>query len=224
MKKRGSHVLSKKTGRMRKAGAPNARRSGRPVRCFEPKVERWFAIVETEFPSSRSSIVPMLLSAQAALDYLPRDAMQAIARHLVVPTALVEGVASFYSQFRFTKPGRHRVTVCTGTACYVRGGGKLMDELQKDLKIAPGETTADGAVSLETVSCLSACALAPIVILDDEVLRKQTSASMKTVIQDISADSSKDGSSGPSKGKSARRSKGKSRGARSSRAARETRK
>ena len=211
MKKRGSHLPSKKTGRTSKAGAPNARRSGRALRRFEPKVERWFANAGAEFPSSRSSIVPMLLSAQAALSYVPRDAMHAIARHLVVPTALVEGVASFYTQFRFTKPGRHRVTVCTGTACYVRGGGKLMDELQADLKIAPGETTVDGAVSLETVSCLSACALAPVVILDDEVLRKQTSASMKTVIQDISSSPS---SSGPSKGKSSRRSKGGSRGAR----------
>ena len=139
-------------------------------------------------------MIPMLQAAQAALGYLPRDAMQAIARHLVVPPSLVEGVASFYAQFRFNKPGRHRVTVCTGTACYVRGSGKLMDDLQADLKIGSGETTADGAVSLESVSCFGACALAPVVVLDDKVLRQQTSALMKKVIQDIS--------SGPSKGRS----------------------
>jgi NADH-quinone oxidoreductase subunit E len=208
MKKLGSHVSSKKAGRMRKADAPNARGSGGPGGRLDPEVERWFATAGAAFPSSRSSIIPMLQAAQAALGYLPRDAMQAIARHLVVPPALVEGVASFYAQFRFNKPGRHRVTVCSGTACYVRGSGKLLDDIQADLKIESGETTADGAVSLESVSCFGACALAPVVVLDDKVLRQQTSESMKKVIQDIS--------SGPSNGKS--------RDVRSSPAARQARK
>jgi NADH-quinone oxidoreductase subunit E len=174
---------------MRNAGAPNTRGSGAPL---DPEVERWFAAARADFPSSRSSVIPMLQAAQAALGYLPRDAMQAIARHLVVAPALVEGVASFYAQFRFNKPGRHRVAVCAGTACYVRGGGKLLDDIQADLKIVSGETTADGAVSLEAVSCFGACALAPVVVLDDKVLRQQTSVSMKKVIKEISADPPKD--------------------------------
>jgi NADH-quinone oxidoreductase subunit E len=194
MKKPGNHVPSEKAGRKLKAGASNARGSGGPGGRLDPEVERWFATAGAAFPSSRSSIIPMLQAAQAALGYLPRDAMQAIARHLVVPPALVEGVASFYAQFRFNKPGRHRVTVCTGTACYVRGSGKLLDDIQADLEIASGETTADGAVSLESVSCFGACALAPVVVLDDKVLRQQTSATMKEVIEDIS--------SGPSTGRS----------------------
>ncbi|MDH3230554.1 MAG: NAD(P)H-dependent oxidoreductase subunit E [Alphaproteobacteria bacterium] len=191
MKKTGSHASSAKAGRKRKADAPNARGPGGPGRRLDPEVERWFATAGAAFPSSRSSIIPMLQAAQSVLGYLPRDAMQAIARHLVVPPAVVEGVASFYAQFRFNKPGRHRVTVCTGTACYVRGSGKLMDDIQADLKIVSGETTADGAVSLESVSCFGACALAPVVVLDDKVLRQQTSDSMKQVIQDISTDPSK---------------------------------
>ncbi len=138
----------------------------------------------------------MLQAAQAALGYLPSDAMRAIARHLVVPPSLVEGVASFYAQFRFKKPGLHRVTVCTGTACYVRGSGKLLDDMQADLEIESGETTPDGVVTLESVSCFGACALAPVVVLDDKVLRQQTSESVKKVIRDIS--------SSPSKGRSGR--------------------
>ncbi len=185
MKKPGSHESSKKAGRGRKAGAPHGHRSPRPL---DPDVERWFAAEGSEFPSSRSSIIPMLQSAQAVLGYLPRDAMFAIARHLVVPPAEIEGVASFYAQFRFNKPGRHRVTVCTGTACYVRGSGKLMEDIQTDLGIGSGETTADGAVSLEAVSCFGACALAPVVVLDDKVLRQQTSVTMKKVIKEIYAD------------------------------------
>ncbi|MDH3911349.1 MAG: NAD(P)H-dependent oxidoreductase subunit E [Rhodospirillales bacterium] len=194
MKKPGSRVSSEKAGRKLKADAPKARGWGGPGGRLDPEVERWFATEGAAFPSSRSSIIPMLQAAQVALGYLPLDAMRAIARHLVVPPALVEGVASFYAQFRFNKPGRHRVTVCTGTACYVRGSGKLLDDIQADLKIASGETTADGAVSLESVSCFGACALAPVVVLDDKVLRQQTSVSMKKVIQDIP--------SGPSKGRS----------------------
>ncbi len=208
MKKLGNHVSPGKAKRKPKADAPSARGSRGPRGRFDPEVEQWFATAAAAFPSSRSSINPMLQAAQAALGYLPRDAMRAIARHLVVAPALVEGVASFYAQFRFTKPGRHRVAVCTGTACYVRGSGKLMEDIQKDLKIVSGETTADGAVSLEAVSCFGACALAPVVVLDDKVLRQQTSVSIKTVIQGIS--------SGPAKGRS--------RGVRSSPAARGARK
>ncbi len=182
MKKPESHVSSAKAGRMREADAPSARGSGGPGGRLDAEVERWLATEGAAFPSSRSSIIPMLQAAQAALGYLPPDAMQAIARHLVVAPALVEGVASFYAQFRFKKPGLHRVTVCTGTACYVRGSGKLMDDIEADLDIVSGETTADGVVSLESVSCFGACALAPVVVLDDKVLRQQTSASMKEVI------------------------------------------
>ncbi|MDP7344595.1 MAG: NAD(P)H-dependent oxidoreductase subunit E [Alphaproteobacteria bacterium] len=180
MNRRASQVSSKKAGRKRKPGG--ARRGERRL---DPEVERWFAASGAAFPSTRSSIIPMLQAAQAELGYLPGDAMQAIARHLAVPPALVEGVASFYAQFRFTKPGLHRVTVCTGTACYVRGSGKLIEDMQADLKIESGETTADGFLSLESVSCFGACALAPVVTLDDKVLRQQTSTSMKQIIENI---------------------------------------
>jgi NADH-quinone oxidoreductase subunit E len=187
MKKLAGPDSSGNTGLARKGGSPGSRRpDGTGVR-LDPDVERWFTAAGAAFPASRSSIIPMLQSAQAALGYLPRDAMKAIARHLAAPPALVEGVASFYAQFRFEKPGRHRVTVCSGTACYVRGSGKLMDDLQASLHIVPGGTTADGAVTLESVSCFGACALAPVVVLDDKVLRQQTSASIKKVIEDISA-------------------------------------
>src|SRR6266545_3062904 len=121
MKKPGRPLSSGKNGRMLKPDSPNRRGRGEGRVRISPEVERWFADSGAAFPSSRSSMIPMLQSVQTKLGYLPRDAMQAIARHLVVPAAMVEGVASFYAQFRFEKPGRHRVTVCCGTACYVRG-------------------------------------------------------------------------------------------------------
>lgn len=182
MKKPGRPVSSGKTGRMRKADSPNNRGWGERRGRLTPEVERWFATAKAAFPSLRSSMIPMLQSAQTTLGYLPRDAMQAIARHLVVPAALVEGVASFYAQFRFEKPGRHRVTVCCGTACYVRGSGKLMDDLQANLKIAPGKTTADGEVTLESVACFGACALAPVVVVDGKVNGRVNAASLKMLV------------------------------------------
>jgi NADH-quinone oxidoreductase subunit E len=124
----------------------------------------------------------MLQSAQTALGYLPPDAMQAIARHLRVAPAVVEGVASFYAQFRFEAPGRHRVTVCSGTACYVRGSGKLMENLQAELKVAPGGTSADGAVTLESVSCFGACALAPVAVIDGKVNGRVNANSLRALV------------------------------------------
>ena len=188
----GSHVSSEENGPILKADTSNANSEGEAEGQLDSEVERWFVTVGNTFPPSQLSIIPMLQAAQATLGYLPHEVMQVIARHLVVPPALVEGVASFYAQFRFNKPGRHRITVCTGTACYVRGSGKLIDDIGVNLKIASGETTADGAVSLESVSCFGACALAPVVVLDDKVLRQQTSESMKKVVQEISSDPSED--------------------------------
>jgi len=182
MKKSDKRLSPEKSGRTPKTGAANARGYKKPL---DPEVEQWLTGKGVAFPSSQSSIIPMLQSAQTELGYLPRDAIQAIARHLVVPPAQVEGVASFYSQFRFNKPGLNRVTVCTGTACYVRGSGKLLQDIQTDLKIASGETTPDGVVSLESVSCFGACALAPVVVLNERVMRQQTSASMKTIMEGI---------------------------------------
>jgi NADH-quinone oxidoreductase subunit E len=172
---------------------------------LEPAVAKWYATHSAEFARTRASTIPMLQSAQAALGWLPGGAMAAIARHVGVAPAVVEGVASFYAQFRFNAPGRHRVTVCSGTACYVRGSGKLMEDIQADLKIAPGKTTADGAVSLESVSCFGACALAPVVVLDDKVLRQQTSASIKTAIKDLTRVRAR---SKPASGRSVRASRG----------------
>jgi len=148
----------------------------------DPEVQHWFAGAAALFAPSQSSMIPMLQSAQATLGYLPRDAMRVIARHLSVPPALVEGVASFYAQFRYEAPGRHRVTVCRGTACHVRGSGKLMDEIGASLGVEAGHTTANGEFTLETVACFGACALAPVVVIDGKVSGRVSAASLKVEI------------------------------------------
>ena len=186
-KKVESLVSSPGNGRGARTPRKGRRSSGKPA--LDPAVARWLAEAQTQFPRARSSTVPMLQSAQTALGHLPRDAMQAIARHLRLAPAVVEGVASFYAQFRFDAPGRHRLTICSGTACYVRGSGKLMQELGTDLQIEPGCTTADGEVTLESVSCFGACALAPVVVLDDKVMRQQTTDSVRAALRNLPAES-----------------------------------
>ena len=179
MKKPGDSRSSARAGSKPKAKAPNNGRAGRAGLQLDPAVGRWLAGAGAGFPRSQSSMIPMLQSAQVALGYLPRDAMQAIARHLTVPPAVVEGVASFYAQFRYDAPGRRRITICRGTACHVRGSGKLMDELGASLGVEAGRTTADGEFTIETVACFGACALAPVVVIDGTVNGRVTAASLK---------------------------------------------
>ena len=126
----------------------------------------WRAI-RRDFDGRPSDLVPVLQRTQAAFGYLSPDTIGHIARWLRLSEHEVYGVATFYAQFRFTPPGRHRLRVCLGTACHVKGGVQLVDTLERRLGIGPGQTTADGQFDLERVACLGCCALAPVVTVDD---------------------------------------------------------
>lgn len=121
------------------------------------------------FEGTRSDLVPALQRAQSVLGYLSPDAVRRIARWLKLSENEVFGVATFYAQFRFTPPGRHRLRVCLGTACHVRGGEQMLETLERRLDVSPGETTADGEYGLERVACLGCCALAPVVSVDEAI-------------------------------------------------------
>ena len=118
---------------------------------------------------TRSDLVPALQRTQAAFGYVPPDALRRIARWLKLSESEVFGVATFYAQFRFMPPGRHRLRVCLGTACHVKGGVPLMQTLERRLGVQPGETTEDGEFDLERVACLGCCALAPVFTFDEKV-------------------------------------------------------
>jgi len=122
-----------------------------------------------EADGGRSDLVPLLQLAQEALGYLSSDAVRLIARRLRVSESEVFGVATFYAQFRFTPPGRHRLRVCLGTACHVKGGVQMLETVERRLGAGAGETTPDGEYDVERVACLGCCALAPVVTLDDDV-------------------------------------------------------
>ncbi|MCL2695759.1 MAG: NADH-quinone oxidoreductase subunit NuoE [Clostridiales bacterium] len=117
----------------------------------------------------RGALMPVIQKAQEIYGYLPREVQVLIAREMGVPLTDVYGVATFYAMFSLQKSGKHRVAICMGTACYVRGSQAVLDELIKQLGVQSGETTADGLFTLDATRCLGCCGLAPVIMVDDDV-------------------------------------------------------
>ena len=116
-----------------------------------------------------SNLIPILQAVQEHFSYLSKITMKRIGEYLDLSVNEVYSVATFYTQFKYEKPGQHQITLCSGTACFVKGGNVLLDAAEKHLKIKAGETTKDRMFTLETVSCMGCCALAPAVMIDDEI-------------------------------------------------------
>lgn len=151
----------------------------------EPKDRPAVATILDSHRPIPSEIIPILQAIQAEFGYVPSDAMAEVARFVRVPESVIFGVATFYSQFYLTPQGRHKVRVCQGTACHVRGGKRVMQEVRKLLGIKPGETTPDYEFSLERVACLGSCALAPVMVVDEKVHGSLTAAKVKEKLQRI---------------------------------------
>ncbi|TSA25327.1 MAG: NAD(P)H-dependent oxidoreductase subunit E [Bacteroidetes bacterium] len=138
-------------------------------------MEKRFASFTEEmytYPREEGSLIPLLQKAQSACGYISPAIVETLADYLQLTESEVFGVASFYSQFRFTEPGRHSISVCLGTACHVVGGGTLLETCERDLEVKPGECTSDKRFDLNRVACLGCCALAPVVKIDDDIHSK----------------------------------------------------
>lgn len=120
------------------------------------------------YPGGEADLVMVLQDIQDAYNYLPRPALERVAEKLGVPLARVYAVATFYKVFSLEPRGKHIVKVCAGTACHVRGAQLVSDELERVLGVAPGKTSDDGEYTLEVVNCVGACAMAPVVVVDDK--------------------------------------------------------
>jgi NADH-quinone oxidoreductase subunit E len=134
------------------------------------------------FRGEKSELIPILQRAQQDFGYLSDDAMRHIARFLKVPEGVVYGVATFYAQFKFVPVGRNIIKVCRGTACYVKGSPRIVEEVEKVLGIKDGGTTPDLEYTLETIACFGSCALAPVVVLNDKVYGRMTSDKAKQLL------------------------------------------
>jgi NADH-quinone oxidoreductase subunit E len=115
------------------------------------------------------NLIMILHRVQEEYGYIPREVALQLSRMLDVPLAKIYGVVTFYHFFRLTKPGKHTISVCLGTACYLKGGQDILKELETDLGIKVGGTTEDGVFSLQAVRCIGCCGLAPVITIGDEV-------------------------------------------------------
>ncbi len=139
------------------------------------------SIVES-YGCSRDSLISILQDVQTRYHYLPEDALRQVARMLDLPLIQVYGVATFFKAFSLEPRGKHLVHVCLGTACHVRGANSVLDEVKRRLDVEPGQTTDDMEYTLETVNCLGACALGPIVVVDGEYHGQITPRKVKKVL------------------------------------------
>ena len=128
------------------------------------KISEDLAKIFAKYPSKGSEyLIPLLQDVQGLYGYLSKDNIISIAEYLGISTSKVYGVATFYNQFRLVPLGKHMIRVCRGTACHVKGSSQILDTLQAELNIMPGETTKDKLFTLETVACLGACSIAPVI-------------------------------------------------------------
>jgi len=122
-----------------------------------------------EYGDNRSLLLPILHKIHAKYGYLPKEALQEVSRQLLIPLAEVFGSATFYAQFKLHKPGKFIIQVCMGTACHVRGAPGVLHALETNLGIKVGETTPDGLFTIEVARCFGACALAPVVKVNEDI-------------------------------------------------------
>ncbi|MBP9020973.1 MAG: NAD(P)H-dependent oxidoreductase subunit E [Syntrophobacterales bacterium] len=149
---------------------------------FSPKqVEELEKIIE-KHKGKPGALIPVLEEAQVVLDYLPIPVQKKIAKELNLPLAQVYGVVTFYSFFTMTPRGKHTVRVCLGTACYVRGGKKIVEAIEKEYGVKEGETTSDRRFTFETVRCLGACGLGPVMVVDGNVHGRVKPAKLKEIL------------------------------------------
>jgi NADH-quinone oxidoreductase subunit E len=127
-------------------------------------------------------LIQLLLEMQRELNWIPPEAIIRINKRLKIPVSEIYRVASFYTALSLKPRGRHLVRVCSGTACYVRGGPRVLDSVERTLKIRAGETTPDDKFTLETVNCLGCCALGPVVEIDGQYHGKLSSASVEKLL------------------------------------------
>lgn len=136
-----------------------------------------------KYNRKKEFLICILQDIQAEYGYLPKDALINVSEQLDIPLIQVYGVATFFRAFSLQPRGRHTVHVCLGTACHVRGAERVLDKIKRELKIDAGETTDDMNFTLETVNCLGACALGPIMVVDGKYHGQMTTAKVDTILK-----------------------------------------
>lgn len=149
---------------------------------YEATFEGRLSEILSTYSGNESELIPILQKVQQEFGYVPEFAIKEIAEFLRLPEVTVFGVTTFYAQFKLIPTGRNIVRVCRGTACHVRGGARILREVEKQLGIKPGESTPDLEYSLETVACIGACALAPTMVVNNDTCGQMTTKKVSEIL------------------------------------------
>jgi len=148
--------------------------TGNRVADDNPQAMDLFQAIVREYPRKQESLIPIFQDLQGAFGYLSSEVLASMADYLHLPMSTVYGVATFYTQLHLERSGRHKITICEGTACHVRGATEIIRAVTAMLGIGPGDTTDDFEFSVESVACFGSCALAPVMVVNDKVYGNMT--------------------------------------------------
>ena len=153
--------------------------------CCTEKVIDFVKNLEKVYKQEKDNLISMLEEIQEKYGYIPKEAQIELSEYLGIPMAEIYGVITFYSRFTLEPKGKHTISVCFGTACFVKGSKKIMDRLTERLKIEPGKTTDDGLFSIDETRCVGACGLAPVFTVNGEVYGKATVQKLDQVLDEL---------------------------------------
>jgi NADH:ubiquinone oxidoreductase subunit E len=139
--------------------------------------------IVSKFPEAKGNLIAILHEIQNEFRYLPEEELRYLSKEIDVPMTQIYSIANFYNRFSLTPKGENEICVCLGTACHVKGGKQILDEVKHKLRINEGETTEDMKFSLEVVRCLGACSLAPCVLVNEETHRQVTPDQVTEIIE-----------------------------------------
>lgn len=153
--------------------------------CIENKIKSDMKEILGKYQNSKDNLIQILNEVQEKFGYIPLIAQKEISQYLNISLAEIYGVITFYSRFTLEPKGEYTISVCLGTACFVKGSEKLLDRLKERLKIEPGKTTSDGKYSLDTTRCIGACGIAPVFTVNGEVYGKATVKKLDEVLDNL---------------------------------------
>jgi NADH-quinone oxidoreductase subunit E len=138
-----------------------------------------------QYGARKSAILSILQERQAGEKYLPKDALEHVSQKMQIPMVQVFRIATFYNALSLKPRGRHKIDVCLGTACHVRGGDRILDKLKRDLGISVGETTKDKRFTLESVHCVGCCSLGPVAVIDGDVYGRLSQDKVPALVKEF---------------------------------------
>lgn len=153
--------------------------------CMEQKLKKEVKKILEVYTNEKDNLIPILNDIQVKYGYIPQIAQKEISEYLKIPMAEVYGVITFYSRFTLKPKGKYAISVCLGTACFVKGSEKIMERLKGRLKIKEGETTPDGKFSIDSTRCVGACGIAPVFTINGEVYGRATVKKLDEVLDKL---------------------------------------